>query len=277
MAKWEPSPFVVRRSLVIEGGWLQSPWAVNTKLIDGADFTTLSQADRCLAKALGMNMSDRSPLARCSVLPHMAKVRDAKVDEIIFAAQVDNDPMADASSSDLAAANRLPGKGRSRAFDDAQVPQTIPITMKAFVTPEGQRVDEHTCRVVTTPKRGANVMMEVIPENFEWLVLAAHVDWDIEPKTKKRRQLQDGDENTLPELQQPLKYLKTAGGQIKICCYYRQQGVWKKHQRGLHSNVTTGTSFEAIVRSTEAEVMDFFNSHHEQEHDIVDEAPPLTM
>ena len=54
------------------------------------------------------------------------------------------------------------------------------------------------------------------------------------------------------------------------------QHCWKKHQKGLHANIATGTSFEAIVRSTEAEVMDFFNSHHE-EHDIVDEAPPLTM
>ena len=53
MSKWKATPFVVRRSLVIEGGWLQTPWAVDSKSIGGSDFITLTMSDRMLASRWG--------------------------------------------------------------------------------------------------------------------------------------------------------------------------------------------------------------------------------
>lgn len=190
-------PFVVRQSLVIEGGWLQSPWAVDSKSVGGSDFVTLSMTDRMLAKSLGMNMSDRSPLAECTIFSHMAMLRDASVDEIIFNTQVDKDPMANARSSGSAQAPMLL-RGRAMAFAAAAVPDTISLKIAPFVTPDGQRVEEHILQVVTTPKRRANVTMEATSENFSWLMMATQADWDIGTKPEKRS-IHEVDESTLPD------------------------------------------------------------------------------
>ena len=278
MSKWEPKPFAVRHTIVIEGGWLQSPWAVNAKEIDGRDFITLVMGDRCLARALGMNMSDRSPLAKCSIFAHIADIRDAKVDELLFAAKANKDPMADATSSDQAASCRMPSRGRATAFEQAAIPGTIEIKVGGFVTPEGQRVEEHTLHVVTTPKRGASVTMEITAENFEWLLAAAQVDWDTAVKPDKRSD--ELDESTLPHLEQPLKYQKTQNGKLQICCNYRKQGVWRKHQKVVNVSINSdNSSLEAIVRTCESEVMMFYSSNHEKmSHDDEQVSPPpLTM
>lgn len=225
-----------------------------------------------------MNMSERSPLSKCAVFSYMAEVRDAKVDEIIFTTKVDKDPMGNASSSGQAP-TRMPSRGRALAFENAKVPNTISIKMAAFVTPDGQRVEEHTLRVVTTPKRGANVTMEVTAENFEWLMLAVQVDWEIEAKPEKRP-IDEVDEDTLPELQAPLKYEKAPCGKVKIFCRYRHQGVWKKHQKALSVNIKSDNStLEAIVRTCEAEVLAFYNENHEKGGEGGEEPlpAPLTM
>ena len=277
MSKWEAKPFAVRHTLVIEGGWLQSPWAVNSKMIDGRDFITLVLGDRCLARALGMNMSERSPLAKCSIFSYMAEARDAKVDELIFAAKVSKDPMAEASASDQAAASRMPSRGRAVAFEEAEVPDTISIKMGAVVTPDGQRVEEHTLRVVTTPKRGASVTMEVTAENFEWLRMAAQVDWDIVARPEKRS-IDELDDTTLPERQPPLKYQKTPTGKLNIICNYFQDGAWKKHQKVLGVNINSdNSSLEAIVRSCESDVLAFYSSHHERTSHEDEKRPSASM
>jgi hypothetical protein len=272
MSKWKAKPFVVRRSLVIEGGWLQSPWAVDSKCIGGVDFVTLSMTDRMLAKSLGMNMSERSPLGDSSIFSHMALLRDAKVDEIIFNAQVDKDPMANAISSS-SAQPAVPSKGRTMAFATAQVPDTITLKIAPFVTPEGQRVEEHIFQVVTAPKRGATVTMEATSENFSWLMMAAQVDWLSGSKPEKRS-IHEVDESAWPKLQHPCKY-SFVYSKAKVVCSYRQQGIWKKHQRSL--NVCPGGDpyvLEAIVRGCEAEVLAFYNSNHDKGGPD-DEAPPL--
>ena len=279
MSKWKATPFVVRRTLVVEGGWLQSPWVVDSKVVDGGEFITLALTDRSLAKAMGMNMSERSPLAQCSVFSHMASARDAQVDSLIFAAKVDKDPMGDGTS--LAQAQQMapmPSRGRAMAFAEADIPDTISVKMASFVTPDGQRVEEHTLRVVTTPKRRANVTMEATAENFEWLLKAAQCDWDS--GVKPQRGIDDEEESMLPELAHPCKYQKTESGKLKIVCSYRQHGVWKKHQKAVGVSIQgDNSSFESIIRSCEEEVLNFFRAHHEvnQGDEPREQAPaPLT-
>ena len=258
MSKRKPAPFNVRQTLVVEGGWLQSLWAVDSKVVEGVEFATLSMSDRSLAKALGMNMSERAPLSNCSIFSHMAAVRDAEVDAIIFQSKLEKDPMADS-----AAAKSLPSRGRAIAFAEAAVPAMISLKIQAFVTHDGQRVDDHTIRIITTPKRGATVTMEAKAENFEWLLMAAQAEWGGAAKVSKRVISDDG-EAGLPELAFPCKYQKTDIGKLKIVCSYRQQGVWKKHQRAVDVHINKDNSnFETIVRRCEAEVLDFYKSQHE--------------
>ena len=276
MSKWKATPFVVRRSLVIEGGWLQSPWAVDSKSIGGSDFVTLAMSDRMLAKSLGMNMSDRAPLGDSTIFSHMALLRDTKVDEISINTQVDKDPMSNASSSS-SAQPPVPSRGRAMAFAEAHVPDTISLKIAAFVTPDGERVEEHILRVVTTPKRRANVTMEATSENFGWLMMATQAEWHIGTKPEKRS-IHEVDESTLPELSHPCKYSVQAG-KVKVLCSYRQQGVWKKHQRSVSVTAAgTNSSFEANVRGCEAEVLAFYNSNHDKGGpDDGGEPLPLTM
>ena len=258
MSKWKATPFNVRQTLVVEGGWLSSPWAVDSKIVDGGEFVTLAMTDRCLAKALGMNTSERSPLANCSVFHNLASARDAQVDAIIYNAKVQNDPMADGAPAQ-SNAQHMPSRGRASGFADANAPATISLKMGSFVTPDGQRVDEHTIRVVTTPKRRVNVTMEATAENFEWLMQAAQVEWDT---GAKRAHIDD--DVDLPELAAPCKYQKSEAGKLKIVCSYRQQGSWKKHQKAVNVNIHEDNSnLETIIRRCEGEVLGFYNLHHE--------------
>ena len=275
----EAKPFVVRRSLVIEGGWLRWPWAVDSQSIGGVDFVTLSMNDRLLAKSLGMNMSARAPLAETTIFNHIVLLRDAKIDEIIFTAQTETDPMANASSSG-SAHPQVPTRGRTFAFEAAKVSDTISLTIAPFVTSDGKRVEEHILRVATTPKRGTKVTMEATSENFNWLMMAAHADWHTRAKPEKRS-IHEVDHSSLPELSHPCKY-SFQDGKVKVVCSYRQQGVWKRHQRSANVSIAAdNSSIEAIVRGIEAEVLAFFNLNHEKggPDDGVNAqvVPPLTM
>jgi hypothetical protein len=276
VSQCEAKPFVVRRSLVIEGGWLRSPWAVNSKSIGGVDFVTLAMTDRMLAKSLGMNMSDRAPFGEITIFNHIVLLRDAKIDDIIFTAQADTDPMANASSSG-SAQPPVPTRGRAMAFAAAHVPDTISLEIAPFVTPDGKRVEEHILRVATTPKRRLSVTMEAISENFSSLMMAAQADWH----TRAKRSIHEVDQSTLPELSHPCKY-SIQDGKVKVVCSYRQQGVWKRHQRSANVSIAgDNSSIVAIVRGLEAEVLAFFNLNHEKggpdDGGNAQLVPPLTM
>jgi hypothetical protein len=276
MSQWKAKPFNVRRTLVVEGGWISAPWPIDSKVVDGVEFVTLSMSDRCLAKALGMNMSERAPLCNCSVLNHLARVRDAQVDDVIMNTKMEKDPMADASSAG-SNAQPMPSRGRAAAFAAAEVPASIWLKMASFVTPDGERVGEHTIRVVTTPKRRVNITMEAIADNFEWLMQAAQVEWGTGAKPEKRAYIDEDAHDDLPELIPPCKYQKTEAGKLKLFCNYRQHGAWKRHQKCVSVNINQDSSkLETIIRRCESEVLSFYQSHHEpvgQEQQPV-ESPP---
>jgi hypothetical protein len=279
VSKCEAKPFVVKRSLVIEGGWLRSPWAVDPKTIDGVDFVTLAMTDRMLAKSLGMNMSERAPFSDTTIFNHIVLLRDAKIDQIIFTAQADSDPMANSSSSG-SAQPQMPTRGRAMAFATAHVPDMISLVIAPFVTPDGKRVEEHTLRVATTPKRRLSVAMEATSENFSWLMMAAQADWHTGAKPEKRS-IHEVDQSALPELSHPCK-LSVQDDKVKVSCCYRQQGVWRRHQRSANVSIVGDKSrIEVIVRGLEAEVLAFFNLSHEKfgpdDEGNAEMVPPITM
>ena len=258
MSKWKATPFVVKRALVVEGGWLQTPWVVDSKIVDGVEYITLSSSDRSLAKALGMNMSERSPLAQCSVFSHMAEARDAQVDSLLFAAKKENDPMGDECEP---SGNPMPSRGRALAFQEASLPKTVVLKMASFVTADGQRVEEHSLKVVTTPKRRTKVTMEANAENLEWLLKASQAGWDLKGTEGEKRGINEEEVSHLPVLSHPCKYQKTPGGKLKIVCSYREQGTWKKKEKVV--GVLLESSMEGIIRMCEAEVVEFYHKHHE--------------
>ena len=121
--------------------------------------------------------------------------------------------------------------------------------------------------------------MEAIAENFEWLMQAAQAEWDVAAKPDKRA---IGDDDTLPQLANPCKYQRTDSGKLNIMCYYRQQGLWKKKTPGAVGVQLDkdNSSFDAIVRRCETDVLDFYKSHHEAggQGDHVDQSlPAITL
>ncbi len=136
--------------------------------------------------------------------------------------------------------------------------------------------------MATTPKRRLSVAMEATSENFSWLMMAAQADWHTGAKPEKRS-IHEVDQSALPELSHPCKYsFQGDKDKVKIVCCYRQQGVWKRHQRSANvSNAGEKSSIEVIVRGLEAEVLAFFNLNHEKfgpdDGGTAQMVPPLTM
>ena len=95
----QPLPFSVNVRLVVSGGWLAEPWVPDVQYIDSRPFVKLSPYDRKLARALGQDMNVRDPWADKSIFSHLEKLRDDSVDELIHAARVRADPMADTSNA----------------------------------------------------------------------------------------------------------------------------------------------------------------------------------
>ncbi len=131
-------PFVVTRKSVVEGGLLNKPWIVDVKIFDDKEYIKLQQTNRNLAKALGMDLKQRSPLTNAKVFGHLAKVRNDRVDKLILQSQRSSDPMADV---DGAPADDLwVERGREKAFQTASVPVTVAIKLGAFVTGDGESI-----------------------------------------------------------------------------------------------------------------------------------------
>ena len=124
-------------------------------------------------------------------------------------------------------------------------------------------MEEHNIGVVTTPRRKPNVTIAATAENLEWLMKAAQCEWDTGVKIDKESIADEM--SKLPELSHPCKYQKTSGGKLKIMCSYRDRdGVWKKHQRAVAVNINGDNStFEAIVRNCEADVLCFYQNYHD--------------
>ena len=254
-------PFTAKRALVIEGGGLKQPWVLDCNVVDGIDYVNLQMTDRSLAKAMGMKMSDRSPLQGCDIFAHMIKMRDAKVDAIIGANRVADDPMADVSAS-----SSVPvlSAGRPQVFATAKVPASIDVSFDAFVTPEGHRIEEHTLKIITTPKRGLPVTVEALPANFEWLRMACQVKWEEQPKKKKRVLRRTLSIDELPPLDWPLQYWKdpTSGATCIICYYRGEDGKYRTHRKKLEMpGEEDGNITERLIKHCAASVLAFFESN----------------
>ena len=255
------TPFTMERRIVIQGGHLKRPWVPDTSVIDGVDVLTLSCTDYSLASALGKTRAN--PLSSVCVFSHLAYQRDRMVDRIIAQSQHDQDPMADAGAP-LA---QVESKGRLAAFGAANVPTFVTIDVPGFCCPAGERVPECSIRIVTTPKRRANVSMELSAANLDWLLKASEVEWDIGARSSGyvRRVAIDAD---LPELAHGLKYRKLEGGKIHIWTHWRSSdGSWREHRQSVPNCPVECDSkvLEALIRRAEEDVLSFLRDNHHPE------------
>ena len=160
----DDAPFVVTAELVVRGGGLSLPWVVQTKSVEDRVFITLKQT--CAAFARAMGRPAKAPWAGNVFLNQLQKLRDDCVDEAIMERLKDEDPLADSASTSLKM------RGRYQLYQEVGMPQLIELTWPSFTTNCGDRIDEHKFLVISTPKRGMAVSMELLPENLQWCKLA---------------------------------------------------------------------------------------------------------
>ena len=259
----QPKPFSVRTNVtVVEGGWLSEPWVVNTTEVDGREFVIMSKEDRKLARAFGMPMDKRYPRGENDMLAYLAELRDAKIDDILRARDVENDPMGERPDVDVPA--DVLSIGRQSKFHAADVPAIVQITYPAFTTSDGDRVPAYELNVISTPKRLVKAKVELTPENLAFLSKAA-----VEFQHARKRHEGSVKIEDLPALTSPLVRWRRRGGRWLLACrfYDRCARKWKAHVAtpNLHPDPDIRRQ---LVQEAEASVLAFYEQHH---------SDPLTM
>ena len=250
----DDEPFVVTAELVVRGGGLSLPWVVQTKSVEDRVFITLKQT--CAAFARAMGRPAKAPWAGNVFLNQLQKLRDDCVDEAIMERLKDEDPLADSASTSLKM------RGRYQLYQEVGMPQLIELTWPSFITNCGDRIDEHKFLVISTPKRGMAVSMELLPENLQWCKLAIA---QCEGEVGVKRPILD--EFDLPLLQQPNCKWRRRGDRVAITCRYRtKEGTWHTHS-ATPTEISDYEMFCTIVRDAEAKVQAFYEQHHVEQED----------
>jgi len=260
------SPFVTQHKLVVEGGWLKSPWVPDVHTVDGCDWLQLAPTGpsaRKLYAALGTDFQ--------SLLAYLVNERDRRVDAVIAQARFSDDPMAD---GDPTASVTVRPRGRGAAFVAAKVPVFIEIVMDSFVCPAGERVSEFRLKLLTTPKRKVNISVPCDGPTLDWLLKATQIKWEYNDcrysNYVQRVPLEDTDD--LPELARPIKYIKLSNGKLKLYVHYRlADGTWKKKEQSVVSIEHAQDSVRKhLVEECEQKMISFYNQHHVPDPEGVD-------
>jgi hypothetical protein len=261
------TPFVVTvGAVVVSGGHLKEPWLVDAKLVDNKHFIRLSKGDRKLAKAVGFDVKQaRSWWPEGSFIQIITQLRDDAVDELIHNHFVDDDPMADSQQASPQKVNHLP---RPQLFETAKVEQVIEITYPAFTASDGARVPSHMLRVISTPRKGGAVTMELTAENMQLIAMTvgpaaeddvADGDGD-EPNVRT-----DGDEpDTHFIINEPnVRWAKRSADSawVMSCSYRAGTGKWKTHSKVPNFEDDDELN-DNIMRQTAAKVQEFYRENH---------------
>ena len=266
--------FKITKGLVgIEAEHFSEPWVVSVKrqriAVFDIEFFELNMQDRKLARALGLDMSKRSPFEDTTLLSHLAKLRNMKVDSLIKQHMKDDDPMAsaDADNVDLADTH----SARARRFASASVKQVIEVEVPQFTKENGDVVDAKVLRMYSTPRRDSVLTIELSESNLSWLADAVVMEWDVEDAPWVRHP--DEDVASLPELTSPhiCRYKKKGENKVIISAWYRlATGAFKECSKSLGDYKSMDADTLARhVRSCESIVVKKYEAHNHA--DVADE------
>lgn len=268
-SRGEFTPFEIKKDFIrIQGGYLKEPVFIETEKVKRGPFEVtmieISFQSRDVARAIGLDCRERSPFHDTTLLNHLGKLRNQKVDRLIHEWYIRNDPAADEDAD--AHVNQADAK-RIENYHKASIPKVIDVKVEAFKTPSGEDVAEKTITIASTDKKHKGLNIAVNDTILTWMSKAIHCEWDIEgspwtsasPGTKH-------DVASLPQLSQPdiCYYAKTGRGGTAIKLYYCDvNGKWKPHQKSL-GNIEKMNSdlLREHVLAAEVECIEFYNDHH---------------
>ena len=246
-------------AVVVQGGYLGSKsWVVKTFTHHGKLFLNLNKYDRDLARSIGCLMGKVYPFEGYNFFEHLQVLRDTITDNLIMAFMFTDDPGADAAAADPA--HVVPSNGRATLFHQAAIPPLLTLTHPPFTIGEGDDarvVAAHDFTVVSSPKRGINLSIELTPENLDWLVDVAFVKWtDVPHKPDATEDI------VLPTLtMENVKWGRRASKHYLTCRYRTSDGMWKRHQQ-LVNVVADPELMQGIVTHLENQVQKFFDANH---------------
>ena len=171
------NPIVIKRDcIVVEGGYLQTPWVVDVKHEGTGMFYGLHHADRKLARCLGLPCDGRAPFKGTTLFQYLAKLRNAKVDELIITHKLQADPMADKQS--LQHAGHVSIKNREKECERVSIPKVVCIALPAFTTSDGSYVAGVSANVFSSHRIDHGVTIELAASSLDWICQAIHASWD---------------------------------------------------------------------------------------------------
>ena len=262
--------FTITRGLVgVESDHMSEPWMVRVKrqrvAVFDLEFFELNMQDRKLARAMGLDCAKRSPFDNTTLLSHLAKLRNRKVDQLIMQSLKDEDPMA---SIEVDAEHDM-SWDRARKFAAAHVKQVIEIHVTEFTRENGDVVPEKTLKVYSTPRRDSILTLEFSDANLTWLSVAIRMQWDAEGAPRVKRGVED-DAQLPPLLNSEVCKYKCRGGKFIISAWYRKMsGVYKEISKSLGDYASMDQeTLETHIRSCEAGIMRKWKANH---HEATDE------
>ena len=260
------SSFSTQQKLVVEGGWLKTPWVPEVHTVEGCDWIQLATTGPIATKLYAALHTDFQ-----SLLAYLVNERDRSVDAIIAQARFSDDPMAD---GDPTANVTVSSRGRGAAFVAAKVPIFIEIVMPSFVCPVGERVSDFRLKLLTTPKRKVNISVPCDGPTLDWLLKATQIKWEYNDCRYSNyvERVPLGDTDDLPELAHPIKLIKLSNGKLKLYVHYRlEDGTWKKKEQSVGAIERDQDSVRRrLVEECEQKMISFYNQHHVPDPEGVD-------
>ena len=91
---WKPFDVLTNQVVVTSGYLGNEKWAIQPCVVEDRQFLTLEPRDRDFTRAIGLDVSQKNPWTGNGILEYSASLRDKRIDELIIASKLANDPRA---------------------------------------------------------------------------------------------------------------------------------------------------------------------------------------
>ena len=255
-----PQVFQVRHGRVtVSDNWSGKEWCCDCREVQGLHFFAFTTSNRNLARALSLDMSKRHPWEEITLPAHLSKVRDDEIDRLIIQHKFENDPMA---NQDVEGVANVQSRGREAAFHKARIADAIEIKHPSFVLSTGEKIEEHSFKVVATRRRNCVVELELTAANLAWLAKATWHEW-AEAGGKRK-----ADNSELPTLtSQHCKWRKRENGWRIECKWLDAKGTERTHSKHVPLNFDDTELVNRIAEEREKQVERFYFDNHVRPQD----------
>ena len=262
---WKPFD-VLTNQVVVTGGYLgNEKWVVTPCVVEDRQFVTLKPKDRDFTRAVGLDVSQKNPWSGNGILEYLASLRDKRIDELIIAHKLANDPRAARGKATTVSPVKI--NNRTKSYDNAQIPAIISFEHSAFQASDGTEVPAQTISCLSTSIKGSHLQIELTENCLEWLCFAIQSLDVASKRSLKRKELAEAGPGMRPALLSKIvRWRFPEDDKWTMYVRYRDEsGVMKPHAVTVKPTQNEELNL-AMVRQTEAEMEEYYykNNHDKQ-------------